>query len=459
MRRHRPFPMRLLTNVTFLGTLVLLVAMAGMYVSYNATKGLPFVPRYDISVDVPDAAQLTRGVSEVRIGGLRVGLVKDVRPMPGPKPFARLELSLDKRLEALPADSVVRVRPRSILGAKYLDLTPGHAKTTIPAGGILPLEQAKPAFEFDDAFRVFDSQTRNGIRRAVRGLGDGLAGRGTDLNAAIGAFRALLPPGQRVLDTLADPGTNLAGLIDGAAQTAGALAPVAPQLGSLVDAGATTLKALDDAGGAFGDSIDQTPPTEAVAFRTLADAQPVLDDAQAIAHDLRAGTPLLPATTTRLNRAIDATTPLLGDVHRTKAPAQLGRALDALAGLSTNPARRPAIEELIATVTSVKTTLDVLGPAQEQCNVAGLFTRNVSEATSGADTSGGWLNALVIFDDDLSSTSLTNQSPAPSPRLHSNPYPAENRSECEAGNEPWLPGQHIGNVPGNQANTTAETKP
>ena len=38
----------------------------------------------------------------------------------------------------------------------------------------------------------------------------------------------------------------------------------------------------------------------------------------------------------------------------------------------------------------------------------------------------------------------------PAAGLHFNPYPNQNASECEAGNEPYLPGQRIGNVPGNQ---------
>jgi virulence factor Mce-like protein len=460
-RRHGSLPGRLIRNVTFLGIVVLVVALAGMYVSYNATKGLPLVPRYQIYADVPDAAQLTRGVSEVRIGGLRVGLVNEVRPMPGDPPFARLKLTLDKRLDPLTTDSVVRVRPRSILGAKYLDLTPGNGHTTIPAGGTLALKQARPAFEFDDAFRVFDKQTRNGIRRTVHGLGDGLAGRGTDMNAAIGSFRALLPPAKRVIDTLAAPGTGLAGFIDGAAKTSGALAPVAPQLGSFIDAGATTLKALDDAGDGVGSSIDKLPATEAVATTTLADARPVLDDAVAIARGLRSGTPLLPVTTRRFNRALDAATPLLDDIHRTKAAARLGAALDALGSLVRNPARSPAVAGLTVTVKSVQTSLGTLLPAQLYCNVAGLFVHNIVGATSDADTAGRWLNAVVVFDtaEPGSRSNLTQQSSVPSTHLHSNPYPNENAQECESGNEPYAAGTVLGNPPGLQANSTAETRP
>jgi hypothetical protein len=187
----------------------------------------------------------------------------------------------------------------------------------------------------------------------------------------------------------------------------------------------------------------------------------VLDDAVAIARGLRSGTPLLPTATRRLNRALDAATPLLDDLHRTKATAQLGRALDALGALVRNPARSPAVAGLTVTVRSVQTALDTLLPAQLYCNVAGLFVHNVVAATSDGDGSGRWLNALGVFDtaEIGSESNLTQQSAKPSTHLHANPYPNEGAQECESGNEPYAAGTVIGNAPGQQPNSTAETRP
>jgi hypothetical protein len=51
----------------------------------------------------------------------------------------------------------------------------------------------------------------------------------------------------------------------------------------------------------------------------------------------------------------------------------------------------------------------------------------------------------------------------PAPGLHFNPYPngaaPGQPRECEAGNEPYLPGLQLGNVPGNQGTTTELTSP
>jgi hypothetical protein len=41
-----------------------------------------------------------------------------------------------------------------------------------------------------------------------------------------------------------------------------------------------------------------------------------------------------------------------------------------------------------------------------------------------------------------------------------NTYPHTGQNgECEAGNEPYLPGQRIGNVPGDQGGVTQDTAP
>ncbi len=61
------------------GALTVLVVIVAVFLSYNANKGLPFVPTYDLNADLPNAAQLVAG-NEVRIGGFRVGVVDTITP-------------------------------------------------------------------------------------------------------------------------------------------------------------------------------------------------------------------------------------------------------------------------------------------------------------------------------------------------------------------------------------------
>jgi virulence factor Mce-like protein len=441
-------------NPILVGTVALLVTLVAVFLAYNANRGLPFVPTYQISVDLPDAAELVRG-DDVRIGGGRVGQVLQIKALPAPpggKPYARLKLALEKRQEPLPMDTTVQVRPGSILGSKYVALSPGHSKKGLPAGGILPLRQSRSVVDLTEAFNIFDKDTTRGIRGAVGGLGTALASRGPAINELIASTRTLLPPLERVSALLAAQRTDLPGFIQGLAATTGALVPVSSTLGALIDHSATTLKAIDAAGNSLGRTIDELPPTESVGTHALDRIAPVLDDAVAITHAIRPGTRLLPTASRRLAAALEAGTPTLRLTSGLTGP--LTGTLKALDRLALDPAASGAVRLLTATVTTAHDTLLVLTPAQTVCNVNGLWARNVSSTISQGDAAGGWLRTILV----LGSAQML-QSASPDPDLHVTLYPNENANECEAGNEPYSPGQLIGNPPGNQSTTVDQTAP
>jgi virulence factor Mce-like protein len=444
----------LISNPILVGTVIIAIIVIGVFLSYNANKGLPFVPTYNIKVQVPDAAELVAG-SEVRIGGARVGQVNKITAEPrhgSQPPLAQLNLALDKNRAGLAEDTTAHVRPASILGSKYVELVPGRSPAKIPQGGTLSVKHALPAAEIDEAFDIFDHQTSQGLRNSITALGNSLAGRGRQLNDTIVATGQLLPPLQRVLTLLADPATGLDGFIRGAVATTSALAPVAPQLGSLLDKGAITLKAIDAAGPALGETLDQLPPTEVAGSHTLADLTPTLADAARLSRALRPGSDLLPIATDHLASALEATTPVL---RRTPSLAdKLGGALVSLDLLSRDKASSGAVRKLIETLNSLEPTLDVFNPAQTHCNVFGLWTRNLSSIVSEGDESGPAINAELIVGPQM----LPSATKAPD--LHVNPYPNENAQECESGNETFTANQQlIGNPPGLQSSHTEITRP
>jgi virulence factor Mce-like protein len=463
MRRRSSLAGTLASNYVLVGAIAVLTGLVAVYLSYTANRGLPFVPTYQVAVDVPDAAEVVKG-ADVRSGGARVGQVLRIRAMPGATgrpPFARLYLALDRTVQPLPSDSVVSLRPVSILGAKYVEVTRGQSRKGVLAGGVLPLNQTRPQVEVSDAFRVFDPETRRGLATTITGLGDAVAGRGTAVNETVGSLGRLLPPLERVTRTLADPRTDLAGFIRGLAATTRALEPVATVLGSLIGNGATTLGALDAAGDSLGQAIAELPPTEAVATRALTRLTPVLADASAITRAIRPGTRLLPTASARLDSTIRAATPVLRRAPKLADPlAEAFAAVDrgALSG-TTQAALRVLGQSDFASfsatsVIGIGAIAQFLGAAQFHCNVAGLWARNLASTVSEGDAAGSWLNFIPIIN-----SGQALQTPTPSPDLHANPYPHESGSECEAGNEPFLPGQQIGNPAGSQPAGTEETSP
>ena len=442
------------TNSVLVGAGIVVAIVVGVFLSYNANHGLPFVKTYPLTANVPDAAELVAG-SEVRIGGFRVGQVKSIKAMP-PRgkapPYARLQLALDGTVKGIPDDTIVRVRPRSLLGAKYVELEPGSSSRLLPPDSTLPLTHSRPTPELDEAFNVFDPDTRRALQGTIREIGDATAGRGGDINRAVGATRRLLGPLQRVVEALDSPEADLPGLIDGAARFTSALAPVGGTIGQLADHGAATLAAIDRAGPALSATLDQLPGTEADTTSALVHSTPVLRDLADIAQRLGPGTRALPRAATRLDAALRAGTPVLR--HAGDLTTPLDATLQVLDRISRDPAAAGTLRKLVTTIESLYPTLQYLAPAQIVCNNAGLWTRNVDSTASEGDQYGTWISLFPIFRNEQ-----VVQSATPDSDLHFNYYPNENASECEAGNEPYAPGQVIGNPAGNQPTKVDQTAP
>src|SRR4051794_29967880 len=110
------------------GAVTVLIVIVGVYLAYNANKGLPFVPTYDLKAELPNGQKLIEG-NEIRLGGFLVGVVNKMEPVTRtvngrPRTIALVEMKLNKDVEPLPVDTTVAVRPRSALGLKYLDIVP-----------------------------------------------------------------------------------------------------------------------------------------------------------------------------------------------------------------------------------------------------------------------------------------------------------------------------------------------
>src|SRR4051812_28018758 len=69
----------LAASPTPVGAVTVLGVVVAGFLSYQANQGLPFVPTYKLSAELPNAATLVPG-NDVRIVGIRVGQIKTVEP-------------------------------------------------------------------------------------------------------------------------------------------------------------------------------------------------------------------------------------------------------------------------------------------------------------------------------------------------------------------------------------------
>jgi len=83
-----------------IGATTVLIALVAVFIAYNANSGLPFVPTYDLKAELPSGDKLVKG-NEVRVGGFRVGVVKELRPEVRMVDGERRAVAVERREEVL----------------------------------------------------------------------------------------------------------------------------------------------------------------------------------------------------------------------------------------------------------------------------------------------------------------------------------------------------------------------
>jgi virulence factor Mce-like protein len=362
---------QLSASPVLIGAVTVLVAVVAVFISYNANQGLPFVPTYQLKVELPNGAKLVPG-NEVRAGGFRVGVVEKItsvrRQVNGrERSIALLDLKLDKQIEPLAVDSEIGVRPRSALGLKYVELVPGRSERAFEDGDTVPLRNAGEITpELEDVLATFPPETRTDSRAALEGFGDAFAGRGPAINTAIRELnpfvRHLLP----VMRNLSDSDTELRNLFPALGAAAAEAAPVADVQARLFGEMADTFAAIGRDPDALRETIEESPPTLAVATRSFRVQTPFLARFADVSRDLQPGAE-------ELRRAL----PLVNDALQAGVPAfrrtpELGGRLEelfvALEDLNENPNTLLALRDLRVAVQGTRPAVEFLAPYQTVCN-------------------------------------------------------------------------------------------
>jgi ABC-type transporter Mla subunit MlaD len=458
----------LASNPVMVGAITVLIVILAVFLAYNANQGLPFVPTYRVTAQVPNADELVPG-NEVRIGGVRVGVIEKIEPVEQDDgtTTARLDLKLDASADPIPTDSTVTVRAQSSLGLKYLEIDKGESDEGFAEGSELPLSAAKPEpVDLDEVLNTFDEPTQLAVQRNLFEFGNAIAARGPALNAAIGELSPLLQRLEPVGRILSARNTRLGRLFQALRDTAGEVAPVAEIQAQMFVALDTTFGGLAQVARPFiQQTIVKAPQTEDTAIATLPTIAPFLAHNAQLFAELRPGIRALRVNAPTIADATVAGIPALRAAP--KLNAELEPTADALLDLANNAGAREGLDELTAFNQILAPTLKFITPAQSVCNYATLLARNAASLLALGDGIGTW-QRFIVFDIPQGPNSEGGPASAPASGggdgrnfLHVNPYPNTaspgQERECEAGNEPFLGGQTvIGNVPGNQGTQTED---
>jgi virulence factor Mce-like protein len=139
---------------------------------------------YLLRIPAQDASGIYVG-SDVTIAGVDVGTVRNVSLAPGGE--AMVTAAIDPAFAPVHTDATAQLRPKSLLGEMYVDLSPGTSGPALPSGATLTQLQVNRSTDLQQVFNTFDQPTRAKLQTLIDELGGGLTGLGGQLNQAIPA--------------------------------------------------------------------------------------------------------------------------------------------------------------------------------------------------------------------------------------------------------------------------------
>jgi virulence factor Mce-like protein len=214
----------------------------GVLVKINLDFAAPWSATHTLSAQVADVDGISVG-SDVRIAGRAVGQITSVVAQGN---YSAVTFHVDDGDWPLPSDTSASIRLATLLGQKYLQLTPGTDKAH-PYGdnATIVLNSTRPVVDFDQILDTFNKPTRDSLTSLIRTAAGAVQGQEGTLQQLLPDLRDLsvhsvAPTGELVtrnaeinnilinLGTTADQlnasGSDLVGVIDNMNSITGALA-------------------------------------------------------------------------------------------------------------------------------------------------------------------------------------------------------------------------------------------
>jgi ABC-type transporter Mla subunit MlaD len=146
---------------------------------FGFSRQNPFADPYEFTATFQSANNL-QPKSPVRIAGVDVGKVIEVKPLPGGTGAARVKMEIQRKGLPIHEDAQLKIRPRIFLeGNFFVDLQPGTPDgDTLKDGGSIGIQQTATPVQFGDILTALQSDTRADLQTffreyAVEGLGNG----------------------------------------------------------------------------------------------------------------------------------------------------------------------------------------------------------------------------------------------------------------------------------------------
>jgi phospholipid/cholesterol/gamma-HCH transport system substrate-binding protein len=269
-----------------------------------------------LEIQFAEAHRLRPSVSEVKIAGVGVGVVRSVEREDDGTTTVSVKVD-DDVIDTMGSAPSARIRPATLLGGNYyVEIVPGGRRGDF--SGTIPLERTSLPVELDGVARAFPTPSREGAQASTKAL-DKTLGRGGSKS-----LRALLRSAPQTLADTDDvlrglqgtrPHLDLRNLVSGVESSSRVFSDQNARLGRMVDDLATTAELLEgrrtelaEVAATMPGSLDETSrlldrldgvldslestaeparPSVRELAQVLEDADPVLARARPIVRDLR----------------------------------------------------------------------------------------------------------------------------------------------------------------------------
>jgi len=322
-------------NPVTIGLIALAVVLVLLFLGF--TKDIPFTRLFEVNAVFQSANSIRPG-SPVRIAGVEVGKVKEVKPEQGTD---AADVVLQIKDDGLPlhTDATAKIRPRIFLeGNFFVDLQPGTPEAPIlKDGGTLKVTQTATPVQLDEVLTSLQHDSRADLKDLLDQLNLALnskpspaqdrasdpSARGETAARSFNDAYKDIPAAERstaqVFQALlgTQPGRDLSRLIDGTARTTGALIRDEGALRGLITNLNATMAAFAGQAQNLRLSIRELPTTLAAADRALASLNAAFPPTRRFASKILPGIRETPAT-------IRAAFPWIAQARPLMGPKELG---------------------------------------------------------------------------------------------------------------------------------------
>ncbi|MEA2273802.1 MAG: phospholipid/cholesterol/gamma-HCH transport system substrate-binding protein [Solirubrobacteraceae bacterium] len=232
----------------FIAIVVLAVIAAGVagYILSNQRLRFPIIQESTtkLNFEFSTAQAVTPGQGQtLRVSGVKVGDISKVTLKDG---VAVVTTTLDPEYKGIAhIDAKALLRPKTGLKDMFIDLDPGTKTLPVAKDGFtIPVQNTLPDINPDEVYSALDADTRDYLKLLIGGAGQGLKGRGHDLQEVFRRFEPTHRDLALINKYTAKRHRNLSRVIHSLNLLNKALADKGDELAQLVDSSSSVFRAF-----------------------------------------------------------------------------------------------------------------------------------------------------------------------------------------------------------------------